>query len=113
MSVGGRIGRDGIAAATTIGAVQVDPRRDQLDRRQLHVVTPAREPSEPTPFTISPNTGRSTRGCLSSTLATSMPNAAATAYNHPSRSSLHASTASPLAIRAMLSIGHVATARRR
>jgi hypothetical protein len=34
MSVGGRLGRDGIAAATTIGAVQVDPRRDRLDRRQ-------------------------------------------------------------------------------
>jgi hypothetical protein len=44
LSVGGRLGRDGIAAATTIGAVQVDPRRDRLDRRQLHVVTPAREP---------------------------------------------------------------------
>jgi hypothetical protein len=34
MSVGGRLGRDGIAAATTIGAVQVDPRRDRFDRRR-------------------------------------------------------------------------------
>jgi hypothetical protein len=55
MSVGGQPGRDGIAAATTIGAVQVHPRRDRLDRRRLHVVTPAREPWQPTPFTISPN----------------------------------------------------------
>jgi hypothetical protein len=40
MSVGGRPGRDGIIAATTIGAGQVD----RVVRRQFHVVTPAREP---------------------------------------------------------------------
>ena len=41
--VGGRLGGDGIAAAATIGAVQVDPRRHRLDRRQFHVVIGARE----------------------------------------------------------------------
>jgi hypothetical protein len=57
MSVGGRLGRDGIAAATTIGAVQVDPRRDRLDRRQSTGHASA-QPCEPTPLTISPSTAR-------------------------------------------------------
>jgi hypothetical protein len=32
-----------LAAAGTIDAVQVDPRRDQLDRRQLHMLIGARK----------------------------------------------------------------------
>ena len=41
--VGGRLGGHGLAAAGAVGAVQVDPRRGRLDRRQLHVVIGARE----------------------------------------------------------------------